>query len=343
MASNYSRKSNTSGSRRSSTPRTRKQPAGSPPVRTSSTNTPRTGSSRSSASTRRNQRTRTIGVQGSELNSVRIGDIDRGVRKHRVQRSYKRYVTRIAVVLGIVITLLVGGIVVYNSSLFTITQVTVKDVEHLTADKMTDLAAIPTGTTLLRVDEAGIKRRLAEEAWVKEVAVNRIFPDTLELAITERTIAAVVEIPVEDSQANQNWAIASDGMWLMHIPRQDSEEAQSVSAKVYEDVASVLKITGVPYGVVPEVGTYCSDENVNNTLAVVDGMTTDLSGRVTTVLATGVETTTLILDNGIEIAFGTADDIRTKERICLELMEQYPDRITYINVRNVYSPTWRSV
>lgn len=340
MASNYNRKSNTSGSRRSSAPRSRSaRPTGSSSGRTSSTNTPRVNSSRTASSNRNRRST----PQNAPLSSVRIGDIDRTVRKHRVEKSYKRYVVRIAVVLTLIIALLVGGIVIYNSNLFTITQVNVKGVEHLTADEMTELAAVPTGTTLLRVDEAGIKSRLAEEAWVKEVNVNRVFPDTLELAITERTIAAVVEVPVEDSSENENWAIASDGMWLMHIPRQDSEEAQSISVKVYEDAQSVLKITSVPYGVIPEVGSYCSDDNVNNALAVVDGMTTDLSGRVTTVLATGVETTTLILDNGIEIAFGNADDIRSKERVCLELMEQYPDQITYINVRNVNSPTWRSV
>ena len=40
---------------------------------------------------------------------------------------------------------------------------------------------------------------------------------------------------------------------------------------------------------------------LTNALAIVDGMTTDLAGRVTTVKATETESTTLVLDNGVEI------------------------------------------
>lgn len=250
---------------------------------------------------------------------------------------------RLGIVLGFIIILLIGGIVLYNSSMFTITNVSVKGVEHLTANEMSELASVPAGTTLLRIDEAGIKGRLSQEAWVEDVQVIRQFPDTLELVITERTIAAIVEVPVDNGQSVETWAISSDGTWLMNIPKESSEEAASVSVKVYEDAAAVMHITGVPYGLVPEVGTACSDDNVNNALAVVGGFTTNLSDQVKTVSATGTETTTLILENGIEIAFGTADNIREKERVCLALMEEYPDQIAYINVRTVDEPTWRAL
>ena len=103
----------------------------------------------------------------------------------------------------------------------------------------------------------------------------------------------------------------------------------------------MLHITDVPYGVTPEIGAWCTDENVNNALSIVDGMTTDLAGRVKAVSATDAESTLLTLDNGIEIAFGTADNIRDKERVCLEIMEQHPS-VVYINVRVVDRPTWRA-
>ena len=44
-----------------------------------------------------------------------------------------------------------------------------------------------------------------------------------------------------------------------------------------------------------------------------------------------------------DATFGEAEDIRLKERVCLELMEQYPDQIAYINVRVAERPTWRSI
>ena len=45
----------------------------------------------------------------------------------------------------------------------------------------------------------------------------------------------------------------------------------------------------------------------------------------------------------MKIAFGKAEDIRDKERVILEILEQNPDNVAYINVRMVNSPTWRAV
>lgn len=91
------------------------------------------------------------------------------------------------------------------------------------------------------------------------------------------------------------------------------------------------------------MGTYCSDESVLNALDIVSGMTTELADRVKTVYADGVEETRLVLDNNIEIAFGAAENIRDKERVCLQIMEQHPDSVVYINVRDVANPTYRAL
>ncbi|BAK44149.1 cell division protein FtsQ/DivIB [Eggerthella sp. YY7918] len=280
--------------------------------------------------------------QSSRVTSVRVGDLNRAERAARAQRTYRRYLIRFSIILACVIALVTGGIVLYNSDAFTIENVSVKGVEHLTSAEMEQLAGVPSGTTLLRVDTGSIKSRLLMDAWVQDVSVNRVFPNTLEIAVTERTIAAVVSVPTDNAKSMQDWAIASDGMWLMPIPAQDSEAGKNTSAKVYEDAAAVLHIADVPYGIDPKVGAYCSDANVNNALAIVDGMTTNLADQVTSVKATETESTTLVLENGIEIVFGAAQDIRDKERVCLEIMKEYPD-VVYINVRTVDSPTWRSL
>ena len=255
--------------------------------------------------------------QAPKLTSVRVGDLDRLERQTRAQARYRRYLVRLTVIVSIVAALVIGAVLVYNSSLFTI--------------------------TLLRVDAAGIENRLKQDAWVQDVTVNRVFPDTLELVVTERQIAAVVEVPTSDGKGVQPWAIASDHMWLMPIPDRDSEAGQRTSAKVYEDADAALHIKDVPFGTKAQVGTYCSDDSVLNALDILSGMTTELAGRVKTVYADGVEETRLILDNNVEIAFGSADNIRDKERIVLGIMEQHPDAVAYINVRDVNSPTYRAL
>lgn len=356
MASNYNRKSASSGSRNAAPRRAGASGSGGRGARGASARpSARAGAPRSSAP-RPTPAGSYRAIPGGQLpnrragqsvrpplSSVRVGDLDRMERSVRAQKTYRRYLVRIGIVGALVLALVVGGVAVYYSDLFAIESVSVTGVEHLTASDMTELASVPTNTTLLRVDAAGIRERLLMDAWVQDVSVNRQFPNTLELAVTERTIAAVVNVPTENAESTQQWAIASDGMWLMPIPARDSEAGKRTSPKVYEDAESVLAITEVPYGTRPEVGTYCTDANVNNALAIVDGMTTELAGQVKKVAATETESTTLTLESGVEIVFGTADNIRDKERVCLEIMKEHPDGLVYINVRVVDRPTWRAL
>ena len=280
---------------------------------------------------------------GSRLTSVRVGDLPHSDHGSRARRTYQRYLVRLGAIAAAVAATAIAAVIVYNSSMFTIESVSVSGADHLTASDMQQLAGVPADTTLLRVDAAGIKENLKKDAWVADAKIKRVFPNTLQIDITERTITAVVEVPNENAQNSTQWAIASDGMWLMPIPDRDSEAGRRTNSKVYEDAESVLHITDVPYGTKPTVGSYCTDANVNNALAIVAGMTTELADRVTSVKATETASTTLTIKDGPDIVFGTADNIREKERVCLQIMKEHPEGVTYINVRTPDRPTWRSL
>ncbi len=283
------------------------------------------------------------------VTSVRLGDMDRGARRSPSRRDGIAKPKRSApfrIVMGVLIAAAVLGVTyagLYFSSAFTIEKVEVTGADHLTGDEMAVLAAVPQGTTLLNVDAGAIADSVVRDSWVADVSVQRHFPNTLEIVVTEREIAAVVDVVADNAKTTQHWAIASDGMWLMEIPDQDSELGQSISPQIYEDAGKVLHIKDVPFGLTPEVGTYCTDENVNNALKILDGLSTALADQVKTVSATDAQSTLLTLDNGIQIAFGTADDIRDKERICLEIMDKNQGKVAYINVRVPDRPTWRAV
>lgn len=312
----------------------------------SQTGMPRSGAARTPSGAPSARPSAQRGARSPQLTSVRIGDIDRMERNERARAARaarRKPLIVVGVIAALAIALAIAFAVLSRSSVFAIESVDVVGAEHLTTAEVSQLITVPQGTTLLNVDASSIENSLLRDAWIKDVTVNRMFPSTLQVVITERDIAAVVEIPMGATQTIQNWAIASDGMWLMAIPDQSSELGQSLSPKIYEDEAEALHITGVPYGLEPEIGTYCTDENVNNALSIVSGMTTDLADQVKTVTATDPESTLLTLDSGVEIAFGTADDIREKERVCQEIMEQNEGKVAYINVRVVSRPTWRAV
>lgn len=283
----------------------------------------------------------TVRREGStqRYRSVRVGDVLQDNSRKSSGIPFASLLVKILIVLA-----LLGGayLALYLSNLFAITNVSVTGVTHMTATTVTDLAAVPASSTLLRVDTDGIQSRLLQNPWVKSVNIKRIFPSTLELAITEREIISVVEVPSSEGTTHQ-WAMSSDGVWLMDIPAQDSPAAANVGSQVYVDAESALKITNAPYGVNPQVGALCTDESILNALEIVSGMTTSLKDQVASINVSGLDNTVITLDSGVQIAFGDSQDIRTKERICLELLEQNPGKISYINVRTPDRPTWRSV
>lgn len=311
--------------------------------RSSSATSPRTRTASSSYSAR-SQRSSARSRNQSEqpLRSVSVSDVHNAAR-YRSKRAARRL--PIVVIVGVILVAVLGiaGVVLANSGVFTVRQVTVSGVSHITAEEMTELAAVPEGTTLLNVDANGITSRLTSNPWVQSASVDRVFPDTLNLNVTERTISAVVSVTVDESNTVERWALASDGMWLTELPDQNSAEGQALPASVYEDAANALEITDIPYGSSPEAGKYCNNANVENALSIIDGMTTELANQIKSVSAASSNSTTLTLDNGVEIAFGDSQDIRDKERVCLELLQEHEGKISYINVRVVNKPVWRSL
>lgn len=275
--------------------------------------------------------------------STSVRELRRADSTKRAKATARRYIWRVAIVAVLVCAVIVGGVAVYNSSFFTIKNVNVNGVEHLTSTEMSQLVAVPSDTTLMKVDTDTIIKRLKASAWVDDVQINRVFPDTLEINVTEREVAAIVEIPISSSKAVKSWAIAKDHTWLMPIPDPDSEAAKTTSSKIYEDADVVLHVKEVPFGTKAEIGQLCTDAIVNNALDIVSGMTTTLADQVVEVKAAGTAETTLVLENGVEVAFGKAEDIRDKERVVTEILEQNPDGVSYINVRRVETPTWRAV
>lgn len=342
MASNYGRKSASSGSRRGGagqparTPRSAARPV-SAPVSRNRAGSPGWGAPPGGARTSGSRNRVAPGV-----GSARMADVQDG-RAARMRSRYNRYVRRVLVALAAAVAMVLLYAVLYVAGAFPVTQVTVNGAEHLTNEEVATIAAVPADSTLLRVDTAGIVSRLEGEAWVESAGVTKIPPGTLRLDIRERTIKAVVQVPSKDGAQLEDWAIASDGMWLMKIPASGSEEAAKVSQAVYTDAASALHITGVPYGVEAAPGVYCTDPNVTNALDIISGLSDNLSSQVKAVEASGTETTTLTLENGVQIAFGDSDDIRDKERVALQLMSEHEGEIAYINVRTPTRPTWRSL
>lgn len=281
----------------------------------------------------------------------------KAIRKEEHNKKKKARTIRIVVisiVLAALVAFVTAYIYFYSTNSFVIENIEINGVKHLTNDEMNQLIAVEEGETLLKVDTDIITKRLKQDAWIEDVKIVPVFPSTLQINVTEREITAIVEVPTSSdslsssSSATQssvirNWAIAADHMWLMPIPDKNSEASKNINQQIYSDVDGVMHIVDVSPGVNPEIGSYSSDDSVNCAIDVVDAMTTDLKNQVKNVKATDPNSTNLILNNGVEIAIGTSENLREKERVCQKLLEENEGKISYINVRNANSPTWRRI
>ncbi|MCF2531306.1 cell division protein FtsQ/DivIB [Yinghuangia soli] len=83
------------------------------------------------------------------------------------------------------------GVVMY-SSLLDARTVKVRGTGVLTPDQITEAARVPVGTPLARVDVGAIERRVAAIPRVASVTVERDWPHTVAIRVTERQVAAVM-------------------------------------------------------------------------------------------------------------------------------------------------------
>jgi cell division protein FtsQ len=97
---------------------------------------------------------------------------------------------------GLAVLTLVGGVawVLLGSSLFDVRSVQVVGTTELPADEVRTVAAVPLGTSMLRLDTEGIEARVAAMPRVAAVQLRRSLGGTVRIELTERTPVAVVRL-----------------------------------------------------------------------------------------------------------------------------------------------------
>ncbi len=246
-------------------------------------------------------------------------------RERRTKSAYKGYVLRILIIIFCVLALIFGAIFVYRSDLFHVENVTVSGVSHLTDHEITRVAAVPDDSTLLRLDEDGIKQRLSQNAWVQSVEVKRVFPNTVELQIVEREPAAAVRV-----NEKSTWVVADDGAWLSAATNADWEN----NTRIVDVNASISA---------PVSGVACDDEGIMNALKVVEALGERTKGELDSISAPSAAKTSLNLKNGVSVAFGDASEVAAKEAAIWGVLDKLAGQVSYINVRVPSRPTYRAL
>lgn len=98
----------------------------------------------------------------------------------------------------------------------------------------------------------------------------------------------------------------------------------------------------IPADVSPASGAEITSDVVLAGLKYADGFSEDFLDQIEDLSLESVEAISANLTSGIEVSLGSPENIALKERVVTELIDQV-EGITYINVRDPQSPTYRSI
>ena len=248
---------------------------------------------------------------------------------------------RVVVVVAIVAAVLgVVFLVLSNTSTFQITSIDAVASDHVSADDIQKLAKVEEGTTLLNVDTNAITQNLMKNPWVESVSVEREFPDKLKISVTERTVEAVVVM----SSRSVAWYLGEGEVWLepVNLDVSDGQSADDVALEKATSVGAIL-ITGVPATVDPVAGSKATDDVITAVRSYLDGFSSDFASQIVSFTAPSEASISCVLSSGVEVSLGSPTDISSKEEVVTSLLAEYPDELTYINVRVPSSPSYRRI
>ena len=221
---------------------------------------------------------------------------------------------------------------------FTISSIEADDTEHITAESIAKLASVESGTTLLNVDAERIAENVRRNPWAGDVAISRVFPDKLCISVTERKIGALVLMGSGDVA----WYLSEDGTWIEPASlSQEGEESVTDAAIRKADEVGCLLVTDVPSSVEPKAAESATDSCMQAVTDYLEGFSRDFRDEISSFSAPSTEAISITLDNGVEVSLGSATDVATKEQAITRILEENPNQVTFIDVRDVSSPSFR--
>ncbi|WP_293768725.1 FtsQ-type POTRA domain-containing protein [uncultured Corynebacterium sp.] len=102
--------------------------------------------------------------------------------------------TALSITAGVIVALLaIAGVVVYTVPVFTVDRVEVEGAGHVSQEQVEQASGLTIGENLVRVDAQQAATGIAGLPWVKSVTVERAFPSTVHVELTERTAVAYTD------------------------------------------------------------------------------------------------------------------------------------------------------
>ena len=192
-----------------------------------------------------------------------------------------------------VLALVSGGVAaVYFTPLLSVRAIEVNGAESVAEEQVIAELGVTLGERLVRVDAGAAAQRVATIPALASVRVQRVYPSTVKVTVTERVPVVFVE--------------QSDGTHLL-----DSSAV---------DFAIAPPPPGLPRLVTESPGV--GDGSTEVALAILDSMSPALRALVVEVRASSVSDVSLLLNDGRTVIWGDGSKAERKSAVALALLSQ---------------------
>lgn len=109
-------------------------------------------------------------------------------RRHELERGQTRRRLRWLVALAVILVLILAVLAVARSPVLSVSRVEINlaGAKHISVRQVESAANVPLHTPLVGVDVGAIAQRIAQLPWVETATVQRVWPQTLSVSVTER-------------------------------------------------------------------------------------------------------------------------------------------------------------
>ena len=200
---------------------------------------------------------------------------------------------RRVVALLLLMGLVVGGVwLVYFSDLLAVEKVEVRGTRTLGSEQVREIAAVPAGQPLARVDLDAIRARVEALAVVRDAQVTRTWPDRVQIDVEERVAIAVVDI------GGQIRGMDAEGVVFREYPK--------------------------PPPGLPQVRTSSDTRSdaLREAALVVESLPGDITRRVDHVEVGTIDQISLVLRDGRTVVWGSAEESEAKSEVLSGLLGQ---------------------
>lgn len=259
----------------------------------------------------------------------------KSVRDRALMRDAKikliRKRRRIALFVVISAIALVGIIFswVYNSKYFTVKNVVVEGSDRVSKEEVVRLSGITESDTLMKLKVDKIKANLAKVSWVKDVTIDRDFPSTVKIIVTQRK--AIVAVPF-----GPDYLFIDDELVAVEI----KEALEDPGMPLIFDIDLSQE----------KLGAKIEREELRNAILCLQGLDKELKKMVTALSAPTVNDLRIIIQtidatgqsNEVDVRYGKAEKTEVKNSVIKEILAS-GNPVVYIDVRVPSNPAVRYV